>query len=244
MRRRVTDAEIDHLIELLDEGGGPEGARGGGGPGEKERGEARGDGGPARRPWLVRGVEVRVGDRRFRGFLGAVLDRIGDRHPEDLDRIRRRVSRIDLIQPGQKPPNVAASYGDPVHGAPEHILGPDGGFVVAAWPITVSLRLIEAPRDNLVEGIVHEFGHAVATPDDIEVRSDLGRGWGQELAADHCAARWGFGPLIERMRPDRSAAHHGPVPGERVEVRFGRHVVCWRVTADRVPVREGGGRRG
>src|SRR3990167_2192015 len=50
------------------EGGAREGARGGGGPGEKERGEARGDGGPARRPWLVRGMEVRVGDRRFRGY--------------------------------------------------------------------------------------------------------------------------------------------------------------------------------
>jgi len=232
MSRRVSLAEIDHILELLAEDED--------GPADKKQGEA----GPAREPWLVRGIPVHLGDRRFRGFLGAVLDRIGDRHAEDLDRIRRRVSRIDLIQPGQKPPNVAASYGDPVHGAPEHILGPDGGFVVAAWPITVSLRLIEAPRDALVEGLVHELGHAVATQEEIEVRSDLGRGWGQELAADHCAARWGFGPLIERMRPDRSAAHHGPVPGERVEVRFGGHAVCWRVTADRVPVREDGGRRG
>jgi len=236
MRRRVTDAEIDHLIELLDEDEG--------GPGEKERGEARGDDGPARAPWLVHGIPVHVGDRRFRGFLGAVLDRIGSRHPEDLDRIRRRVSRIDRTQPGEKPPNVAASYGDPARGAPEHISGPNGGFVVAAWPIMVAPRLIEAPRDKMVEGIVHELGHAVATPEEIEVRSDLGRGWGQELAADHCATRWGFGPLIERMRPDRSVAHHGPVPGERVEVRFGCNVVCWQVTADRVPVREDGGRRG
>ena len=229
-------AEIDWALDLLSEA--EEEAA------EKEQSEAGGDGGGSQGPWLVRGILVHVGDRRFRGYLDAVLDRIGGRRPEDLDRIRRRVSRIDLIQPGQKPPNVAASYGDPVHSAPEHILGPDGGFVVAAWPITVSRRLIEAPRDNLVEGIVHELGHAVATPDDIEIRSDLGRGWGQELAADHHAARWGFGSLIERMRPDRSAAHHGPVPGERVEVRFGGHAVCWRVTADRVPVREDGGRRG
>jgi hypothetical protein len=236
MRRRVSVAEIDHILELLVEGedGTPEGARGEGGPRS----------GPARGPWLVRGVEVRVGDRRFRGYLGAVLDRIASRWPEDLDRIRHRVSRIDLMQPREKPSNVAASYGDPVLGAPEYMASSDGGSEVAAWPIRVAPRLIEAPRDALVEGLVHELGHAAATPEDIEIRCDLGRGWGQELAADHCAARWGFGPLIERMRPDRSAAHHGPVPGERVEVRFGGHAVCWRVTADRVPVREGGGRRG
>jgi len=237
MSRRVSMAEIDWALDLLSEAEDQAAA-------EKERCEGGPRSGPARGPWLVRGIPVHLGDRRFRGFLGAVLDRIGDRHPEDLDRIRRRVSRIEPMPPGQKPPNVAASYGDPVHGAPEHILGPDGGFVVAAWPISVAPRLIEAPRDKMVEGIVHELGHAVATPEEIEVRSDLGRGWGQELAADHCATRWGFGPLIERMRPDRSAAHHGPVPGERVEVRFGGHVVCWRVTADRVPVREDGGRRG
>ncbi len=234
MRRRVTDEEIDWALDLLAEDED--------GPAEKKQGE----GGPARAqgPWLVHGIPVHVGDRRFRGYLGAVLDRIGDRRPEDLDRIRRRVSRIDLMQPGEMPPNVAASYGDPAHGAPEYIPGPDGGSEVAAWPIMVAPRLVEAPRDKMVEGIVHELGHAVATPEEIEVRSDLGRGWGQELAADHCAARWGFGRLIRSMRPDRSAAHHGPVPGERVEVRFGRHAVCWRVTADRVPVREDGGRRG
>ena len=170
MSRRVSMAEIDHILELLAEDED--------GPAEKKQGEAGGDGGGSQGPWQVCGVAVHVGDRRFRGYLGAVLDRIGDRHPEDLDRIRRRVSRIDLIQPGQKPPNVAASYGDPVHGAPEHILGPDGGLVVAAWPISVAPRLIEAPRDALVEGLVHELGHAVATQEEIEVRSDLGRGWG------------------------------------------------------------------
>jgi len=229
-------AEIDHILELLaeDEDGAPEGARGEVGP----------QSGPVRGPWQVCGVAVHVGDERFRGYLGAVLDRIGDRRPEDLDRIRRRVSRVEPMPPGEKPPNVAASYGDPAHGAPEYIPGPDGGSVVAAWPIKVAPRLIEAPRDKMVEGIVHELGHAVATPEEIEIRSDLGRAWGQEFAADHRAARWGFGRLIERMRPDRSAAHHGPVPGERVEVRFGGHTVCWRVTADRVPVREDGGRRG
>jgi hypothetical protein len=236
MRRRVTDEEIDRILDLLAEDDD--------GPAEKERGEAGGDGGGAQGPWLVRGILVHVGDRRFRGFLGAVLDRIGSRRPEDLDRIRRRVSRVEPLPPGAKPPNVAASYGDPARGAPEYIPGPDGGSVVAAWPIRVAPRLIEASRDKLVEGLVHELGHAVATPDDIEIRSDLGRGWGQELAADHCAARWGFGRLIRSMRPDRSAAHHGPVPGERVEVRFGGHAVCWRVTPDRVPVREDGGRRG
>jgi len=234
MSRRLSMAEIDWALDLLAED--DEAA-------EKGQGEAGGDGGGSQGPWLVHGLEVRVGDRRFRGHLGAVLDRIASRHPEDLDRIRRRVNRVDLMQPGQKPPNVAASYGDPVHGAPEHNSGPDSGSEVAAWPIRVAPRLVEAPRDRMVEGIVHELGHAVATPEDIEVRSDLGRAWGQELAADHHAARWGFGRLIEQMRPDRSAAHHGPVPGERVEVRFGRHVVCWRVTADRVPVREGGERR-
>ena len=231
MSRRVSMAEIDWALDLLSEA-------------EDEEAESRPGSDPARAPWLVHGIPVHVGDRRFRGFLGAVLDRIGDRRPEDLDRIRRRVSRVDLMQPGEKPPNVAASYGDPARGAPEFIPGPDGESVVAAWPIMVAPRLVEAPRDRMVEGIVHEFGHAVATPDDIEIRSDLGRGWGQELAADHCAARWGFGPLIERMRPDRSVAHHGPIPGERVEVRFGGHAVCWRVSADRVPVREDGGRRG
>jgi len=229
MRRRVTDEEIDWALDLLAEDEAAES-----GPGSD----------PGRGPWEVCGVAVHVGDGRFRGFLGAVLDRIGDRRPEDLDRIRRRVSRIDLMQPGEKPSNVAASYGDPVLGAPEHIPGQDGGFVVAAWPIRVAPRLVDSPRDKLVEGLVHEFGHAVATQEEIEVRSDLGRGWGQELAADHHAARWGFGVLIERMRPDRAAAHHGPIPGERVEVRFGGHAVCWRVTADRVPVREDGGRRG
>jgi hypothetical protein len=234
MRRRVTDEEIDWALDLLAE---DEAA-------EKGRGEAGGDGGGSQGPWLVHGIPVHVGDQRFRGFLGAVLDRIGSRRPEDLDRIRRRVSHVDLIQPGEKPPNVAASYGDAAHGAPEHIPGPDGGSEVTAWPIRVAPRLVDAPRDKLVEGLVHELGHAVATPEDIEVRSDLGRGWGQELAADHHAARWGFGRLIRSMRPDRSVAHHGPVPGERVEVRFGGHAVCWRVTADRVPVREDGGRRG
>jgi len=234
MRRRVTDEEIDWALDLLAEEGGPA---------EKKQGEAGPGSDPARAPWLVHGIPVHVGDLRFRGFLGAVLDRIGDRRPEDLDRIRRRVSRIEPMRPGEMPPNVAASYGDPAHGAPERISGPDGGSKVAAWPIRVAPRLIEAPRDKLVEGIVHEFGHAVATPDDIEIRSDLGRGWGQELAADHCAARWGFGRLVQRMRPDRSAAHHGPVPGERVEVRFGGHAVCWLVTADRVPVREDHERR-
>lgn len=231
MSRRVSMAEIDHILDLLAE---DEAA-------EKKQGEAGGDGGAEQGPWLVCGVEVRVGDRRFRGYLGAVLDRISNRHPEDLDRIRRRVSRIDLMRPGEKASNIAASYGDPARGAPENIPGPDGGSMVAAWPIRVAPRLVEAPRDKMVEGIVHELGHAVATPEEIEVRSDLGRGWGQELAADHCATRWGFGPLIERMRPDRNAAHHGPVPGERVEIRFGGHAVCWRVTDNRVPVREDGG---
>jgi hypothetical protein len=236
MRRRVSDKDIDWALDLLSEAE-DEAA-------EKKQGEAGGDGGGSRGPWPVRGIPVHVGDRRFRGFLGAILERIGSRHREDLERIRRRVSRIEPMPPGEKAPNVAASYGDPDRGAPERIPGPGGGSEVAAWPIRVAPRLIEAPRDKLVEGIVHELGHAAATPEEIEVRSDLGRAWGQELAADHRAARWGFGPLIERMRPDRSAAHHGPVPGERVEVRFGGHAVCWRVTPDRVPVREDGGRRG
>jgi hypothetical protein len=198
MSRRVSMAEIDHILELLAEDENW--------PAAKKQGEAGGDGGGSQGPWQVRGVAVHVGDRRFRGYLDAVLDRIASRHPEDLGRIRQRVSRIEPMPPGAKPPNIAASYGDPTRGAPEFIPGPDGESVVAAWPIAVSRRLIEAPPDKLVEGIVHEFGHAVATQEEIEVRSDLGRGWGQELAADHCAARWGFGPLIERMRPDRSVA--------------------------------------
>jgi len=235
MSRRVSMAEIDWALDLLAEEDGPA---------EKKQGDGGPESGPARGPWLVRGVPVHVGDRRFRGYLGAVLDRIGSRRPEDLGRIRQRVSRVDLMQPGEKPSNVAASYGDPVLGAPEYMASSDGGSEVAAWPIRVAPRLIEAPRDALVEGLVHELGHAAAKPEDIEIRCDLGRGWGQELAADQCAARWGFGRLIERMRPDRSAAHHGPVPGERVDIRFGGHTVYWRVTADRVPVREGGGRRG
>ncbi len=102
----------------------------------------------------------------------------------------------------------------------------------AAWPIRVSRRAIEGPRDALVAVLVHELGHAASTPDDIEVRSGLGREWGSELAADHHAAKWGFGRLMTSMRTQRDVGHHGPAPGEEV-------VVAWRVTRDRIPVYDG-----
>ncbi len=193
-----------------------------------------GDGGPL----PIHGIEVTVGDRQFRGHLRAVLDRIGHRYPNDLDRIRSRVSRIAYFGSAETCPGIAACYGDDIHGAPEHIPGPDGIPSPAAWPIRVSRSLVEEPRDLVVAVIVHELGHAACTPDDIEVRSVLGAEWGHELAADHFATKWGFRMLIDSMRPNRSVAHHGPLPGEQVLVRFGPHELAWHVTGDRVLVRE------
>ncbi len=190
-------------------------------------------------PWLIHGVEVHIDDRRFRGFLRSVLSHIGDQYPEDLDRIRRRVSRIEYIRPGERPPRTQASYGDSVQGTPECIPGSNGRSEPAAWPIKVSRSLIEEPLETLVAVLVHELGHSVSTADDVEVRSRLGREWGSELAADHHAAKWGFGRLIRSMRPERSVAHHGPIPGEQVVVGFGEHQMGWRVTDNRVLVREG-----
>jgi len=99
--------------------------------------------------------------------------------------------------------------------------------------------MIEGPRAGLVGILVHEFGHAVSTQDDIMVRSRLGEEWGDELAADHYAAKWGFGRLIGSLRSDRCAAHHGPGPGEKVVVGFGKHRIAWHVTDDRVPICDG-----
>ena len=106
-------------------------------------------------------------------------------------------------------------------------------------PIKRSRRTGEGPRAALVETCGHELGHAVSTSADIEVRSKLGPEWGDELAADHNAAKWGFGRLLLSQRSGRCAAHHGPVPGEKVVLTFGEHRVAWRVTDDRVPVCEG-----
>lgn len=48
---------------------------------------------------LVHGIVVHIADRRFRGLLRAVLDHIGHRHPEDLERIRRWVNReVSTVQ--------------------------------------------------------------------------------------------------------------------------------------------------
>ncbi len=190
-------------------------------------------------PWLIHGVEVRVADRRFRSLLRAVLGHIGDRCPEDLDRIRRRVSRIERIPPGERPSRTLAYYGRSGDGAPDRLSGADGEPETEAWPIRVSRPVIEGPREKLVEVLGHELAHAASTPDDVKVRSGLGREWGSELAADHHAAKWGFGRLMASIRPQRDAAHHGPVPGDRVDVRFREHRMEWRVTDNRVLVREG-----
>jgi hypothetical protein len=103
----------------------------------------------------------------------------------------------------------------------------------------MSQRTIEGPREKLVEVLVHELGHAASTPEDVRVRSGLGGEWGSKLAADHHAAKWGFGPLMASMRPQRDVEHHGHAPGERVVVRFREHRMEWRVTDNRVLVREG-----
>ncbi len=214
---RLSVAEISRLVGLLVD----------------DEDERDGDHAP------IHGIEIDVWDRRFRGLLRAVLDHLADRFPEDLARIRCRVSHIAYFGSAEARPGISASYGDKVQGAPEHLAGPDGILRPAAWPIRVSRSLIEGGRKFLVAVIVHELGHAASTPDDVEVRSGLGSEWGAELAADYHAARWGFGRLITSMRPKRSVAHHGPVPGEKVIVRFGENRVDWLVRDDRVLKCEG-----
>ena len=201
---------------------------------EMERKKVEAEGG-----LLILGIPVYVDDRRFRRLVHAVLDHIATRCPADLERIRCRVSCIETIRPGERPSNVAASYGGLAHGTPVCLVGHAGEPDDMAWPIKVSRRMIEGPRAALVETLVHELGHAVSTSTDVEVRSRLGGEWGDELAADHHAARWGFGRLIASQRSGRCAAHHGPAPGEEVVVGFGGRRVAWRVTRERVPVCEG-----
>ena len=201
---------------------------------EMERKKVEAEGGV-----LILGIPVYIDDERFRGLLRAALDQIRTRCPADLERIRRRVSRIEPMRPGERPPYVSASYGGLAHGTPVCLVGHAGEPEDMARPIKMSRRTVEGPRAALVETLVHELGHAVSTSADIEVRSKLGREWGSELAADHHAVRWGFGRLIASQRSDRCVAHHGPVPGEEVVVGFGEHRVAWRVTDDRVPVYEG-----
>ena len=177
----------------------------------------------------IMGIAVHICDRGFRGLLGAVLDQIHARCHGDLGRIRSRVMRIEEMRPEEMPSHALAYFGRP-----------DRPLAAAAEPyIRVSRALIDGPRAALVGVLAHELGHAVSTPEDVEVRSGLGREWGSELAADHHAARWGFGRLIASRRSGRCAAHHGPMPGEKVVVAFGEYRVTWRITEDRVPVCEG-----
>ena len=201
---------------------------------EMERKKVEAEGGV-----LILGIPVYVDDGRFRGLLRAALDQIRTRCPADLKRIRGRVSCIETIRPGERPPYVDASYGGLAHATPVCVVGHAGEREDMAWPIKVSRPLVEGPRAALVAVLVHELGHAVSTPDDKSVRSRLGEEWGDELAADHHAAKWGFGRVISSLRSGRCVAHHGPVPGEEVVVGFGGHRVAWRVTSDRVPVCDG-----
>ena len=178
---------------------------------------------------LILGIPVFVNDRGFRCLLRAVLDQIGTRCPADLERIRGHVRRIETMRPDEMPSYVRAYYDRPDR---------PGGADVEPY-ISVSRPLVEGPRATLVGVLAHEFGHAASTPEDVEARSGLGGEWGSELAADHHAAKWGFGRLLASLRSSRCAAHHGPVPGEEVVVAFGQYRVAWRVTDDRVPVCEG-----
>lgn len=146
---KLSIAEVDRILELLAD--------------EENEGKpvSTGEGSRDGERCLIHGIEVNIYDQRFRRILRAVLDRIGRRHPEDLARIRRRVSRVAYFGSAEAHPGVAASYGDDVHGAPKRIPDPNGKPRPAAWPIRVSRSLIEGPRKVLLVAVtIHELGHA------------------------------------------------------------------------------------
>lgn len=86
------------------------------------------------------------------------------------------------------PFSTLAYYGESGEGTPERLNSAGGEPETGAWPIRPTGSVSDGPREKLVEVLVHEFGHAASTPDDVEVRSGLGREWASIGSPGECRA--------------------------------------------------------
>lgn len=171
------------------------------------------------------GIPCGIASAALCSAIEGVVRRIAADHPRDWARVCRRVVSFALLTPDECASGAVGEFR--CIGA-QTIADPVFGEVPAPEDARRGVILLAPDADAGV--VAHECGHAAATTETIADRQAPEDEWASELAADYLADRWGFGPVLEARRHERARLHHGPWPGEQVEVNG----TTYRVDAQRV----------
>ncbi|WP_439628899.1 ImmA/IrrE family metallo-endopeptidase [Gemmata sp.] len=145
--------------------------------------------------------------------LAAVLAQIGRYCPADRERIGRVVR---AVEPLSAEAVADGTMGEWLEDSPSADDPATWGYGTAETPgvVVINERL---PEPAFRATLAHELGHACCVLEDVERTNAPNDEWAEEAAADWYAYKWGFGPLIGRMRRRRDWLHHGANPGGFVE---------------------------
>ncbi len=158
----------------------------------------------------IRGISVKLPAGPLRDAVRKVLDRIGERYPEDLARLQRRVRQVLPLEP-----DVDASG----------VWLPDSEY---EWAYVLKheeychgeLFLAKDLMPSEHVGVAaHEFGHACTTARVLARRGTEETRWAMELSANWYAYRWGFGRDVARIRDYFLSAEHCIAPDS---IAYGR----------------------
>ncbi len=186
----------------------------------------------------ILGFKCTLENPRLRRIVRQVLTQIKKRAPEDHERLRSGVVGID--------PLSAHETEDGTVGHTISVRPNDYGNLVELWRSAPSIeeaarisslqdprnwpkcvRLWDGPYDDgttdsaLRALVAHELGHVTTTSEDVESRESQSDEWATEACAERYAYKWGFGRDCAKARKHRQLAHHGPGPGQVIEM-YGR----------------------
>jgi len=183
----------------------------------------------------VLGINCTLQSSRLRQIVETVLRQIGKRYPSDLSTLQKKVL---ALEPLGKHELVDGTIGHAIPVRPpelddlaelwrsatteEEVLEVVSLERTENWPRRI--RIWDGPYDDDVRDwylralVAHEFGHAATRSADADRRCGIDSEWGAEASAEYLAYKWGFGRDCGRARKTRVRRHHGPGPGQVVEI--------------------------
>lgn len=157
----------------------------------------------------IQGWPCKIRSPNLQKAISLVLRSVSKTHPEDYQRLMKRVSEFGPLSMRDRKDGIVGWYGKRRRSG-EYDFDSPGSI------------LLREDDSFSIATVAHELGHACTREDDFWKRDGLDAEWASELCADMYAYKWGFGREIARSRKERDFMHHGPPPGTVVECNGSR----------------------